>query len=143
MVLEPGSCLVCENVGYTTAAASRWADAKICSCRKPCRECGGTGYLLQRDDSGRTYSVDCACLLLAQRVALLSGVKILKSLHDKEKRALAAWSMHGRTGQLRSPPQHSRLTAFRTRLHSASSQGLSISALASFFHWRNCTSWSK
>lgn len=76
-------CTRCRDLGYTTLAGVRWADARACECQMPCVRCDGEGRMIRRDDSGRTYVARCACQGLERRVHLFREARLPAAYHQK------------------------------------------------------------
>ena len=77
------TCTDCHDLGYRTMRGKRWAEAEVCHCKRPCPDCGGEGRLIQRQENGRTYVVDCDCRMLEARVRHFNGAHLPAAYHDK------------------------------------------------------------
>src|SRR6185295_13107816 len=79
------ACAVCKGRSYVVSGEGDVAVARVCECARPCKVCGGSGYVLGKHEETfsqkvgpRQYEVlgPCACRLLDQRVARYSEAKV-------------------------------------------------------------------
>src|SRR3954464_3129677 len=79
------ACAVCKGRSYVLSGEGDHAVARVCECARPCKVCGGSGYVLGKQEETfskrvgpKQYEVlgPCACRLLEQRVALFSQARI-------------------------------------------------------------------
>src|SRR5262245_56472474 len=81
----PMPCAICKGQKYLISGKGDVAVARVCECARPCKVCGGSGYVLGKQEETfsqrvgpRQYDVigPCACRVLEQRVARYSEAKV-------------------------------------------------------------------
>lgn len=79
------SCSICDGRKYVIERRDDRGVARLCECTMSCAQCGGTGYVLTKQQSTfsekvgpKVYDVMamCSCRLLRKRVALYSSSEI-------------------------------------------------------------------
>ncbi|HYV46778.1 MAG TPA: ATP-binding protein [Myxococcaceae bacterium] len=79
------ACAVCKGRSYVVSGEGDVAVARVCECARPCKVCGGSGYVLGKHEETFSQKVGpkqyevlgpCACRLLDQRVARYSEAKV-------------------------------------------------------------------
>jgi len=78
-------CAICKGQRYVLSGEGEHAVARVCECARSCKVCGGSGYVLGKQEETfsrrvgpRQYEVlgPCSCRLLEQRVAYYSEAKV-------------------------------------------------------------------
>jgi DNA replication protein DnaC len=79
------ACAVCKGRKYIVSHGEKFAVAEVCQCTRPCKTCGGSGYVLHKREETfservgpRQYEVlgPCSCRILDQRIVLFSQAMI-------------------------------------------------------------------
>src|SRR3954469_9322509 len=79
------ACAICKGRSYLVWGQGDVAVARVCECARPCKVCGGSGYVLGKQEETFSHKVGprqydvlgpCACRLLEQRVARYSEAKV-------------------------------------------------------------------
>ncbi|HZN91121.1 MAG TPA: DNA replication protein, partial [Myxococcales bacterium] len=78
-------CAICKGQRYVISGEGAHAVARVCECARPCKVCGGSGYVLGKQEQTFSQKVGpkqyevlgpCSCRLLDQRVASYSEAKV-------------------------------------------------------------------
>jgi len=79
------ACAICKGRSYVVSGEGDVAVARVCECARPCKVCGGAGYVLGKHEETFSQKVGpkqydvlgpCACRILDQRVARYSEAKV-------------------------------------------------------------------
>lgn len=79
------SCSICDGRKYVIERTEFRAAARVCECAADCKQCGGSGYVLTKQESTFSQKVGpkvyevmamCTCQLVRKRVALYNAAEI-------------------------------------------------------------------
>ena len=89
---ESATCRECGGSGYVVEQVlGRPARARRCACQASCRRCAGTGYVLVPSGASQVAQ-PCECRHLGERIALFNAVGIPAALAQASFESFKTWS---------------------------------------------------